>query len=249
MPLSWMEECVFLSNCSLSGEFGGILRCSLEFMIKGFIFDVDGTLIDSMNAHLESWIGAFSRFGRKVTKEEVKEYFGKRADQVVLSLSGERLAKGLIEKIIIEKRRLYRSRIAKIKAIPGATELLAELRARGLKIGLATSAQRVELDFYIKNLFGEENIDYAVAGEEVARSKPNPDLIFVLLQKMNLQKHEVALVGDSPHDMLAANRAGIKAIAVLTGGYKREELLKAGASLIFKNIQELRENIESLLEK
>jgi HAD superfamily hydrolase (TIGR01509 family) len=217
-------------------------------MIKGFIFDVDGTLVDSMNTHLESWVGAFSRFGKRITKSEVKEYFGKRADQVVLNLSGEVLAKEFVDQIIAEKRRLYRSRIAQIKAIPGATELLTELKARGLKVGLATSAQRVELDFYIKNLFGRENIDQAIAGEEVARSKPNPDLILVLLEKLGLQREEVILVGDSPHDMLAASRAGIKAIGVLTGGYKKEELAQTGATIIFKNIQELRENIESLLE-
>ena len=140
------------------------------------------------------------------------------------------------------EKALYLQLIEETEPLPGARELLLELKRRGHTIVLCSSAKEVELLHYIEVLDARGIADAWTSSADVENTKPDPDLVHAGLEKAG-QKQAV-LIGDSPWDCIAAKKAGVKTIAVRTGGFAREELEEAGAVAIFDSLEELLEHLD-----
>ncbi|MHB0976347.1 MAG: HAD family hydrolase [Candidatus Aquicultorales bacterium] len=201
-------------------------------------FDVDGTLIDSIGPHLQAWSWAFTQYGRDISLEELQTQFGRRADFFVRHFM-PRASDQEIEEIVAVKRRYYRERLHHVRVFPGVTELLIEIRKRNVKLGIATSASRMELDWYMKEFGFTELVDAAISGSETRESKPKPEIIFKIFGLLGVPSSSGVYVGDSPHDMRAAVLAEAAPVGVLTGGYSSRALEKEGAMAVFESVGEI----------
>src|ERR1700683_1118311 len=221
-------------------------------MIRGALFDVDGTLINSVDQHAGAWRDAFREFGFKVTKAQVRSQVGKGADQFLpVFLSQEEIKK--IGKMLAKRRKAIFTRkyFPKVKPFPKVRELLERVDKHGIKTVLASSAAKDELKKYVKLAGIGDLIDGATSSDDAEKSKPHPDIFKAALKKLGrMKKKEVVVVGDSPYDAEGAKRAGLKSIGLLSGGFTKSQLRRAGASQIFKDAADLLKRFDrSLLAK
>ncbi len=215
-------------------------------MIKAFIFDIDGTLVDTTQMHIDSWLKAFEEYGTPMTAERIRPQLGRRATEIAKALLPEGKAKDA-ESIATAKKRIFREHYPKIKPFPMVKELFRFLHDKGAKLALATSTTRQDAQFYVEILSVKELIGALIAAEDIQRSKPDPEIFLKAAGCLAVDPHESAVVGDSPHDITAAVGAGMLAIGVLAGGFSAEQLLKAGAGKIYNDIADLLHHIEEVL--
>lgn len=218
-------------------------------MIEAFIFDVDGTLIDSVGAHAESWVKTFEQYGKKIEVNKAKKLIGMGGDQFLPDyFSKKELAENEDE---IEK---YRSDLFKkvfmprVESFPKVRELFQKIRAEGKQIVLASSAKKDEVEAYKKIADIEDLIDEETSTDDAEESKPEPDILKAVLRKIkNVEKKNVVTIGDTPYDAITAKKAGLtNIVGVCNGGWSREELLKAGCLKVYENVAEIYENYENL---
>jgi HAD superfamily hydrolase (TIGR01509 family) len=210
-------------------------------MIKAVIFDIDGTLVDSVDLHAECWREALAHFGVDVPFERVRSQIGKGGDQLLpMFLSAEQLAT-LGEKIErYRSERFKRDYLPNIRPFPKVRELFQRIKGEGVRIALASSAKGDEVGHYKRIANIEDLIDAEVSGDDVAHSKPCPDIYQVALSRLNpLTAAEVLAVGDSPYDAEAAKKVGIKTIGVLCGGFPERDLRLAGCIAIYRDPADL----------
>jgi HAD superfamily hydrolase (TIGR01509 family) len=213
-------------------------------MIKAAIFDMDGTLIDSVDAHARAWQIALEHFGHKETFEKVRSQIGKGGDQLMpVFLSKEELEKRGKE---LEK---YRGELFKkeymysIKPFPKVRELFLEMKESGIQALLASSAKGDELEYYKKLCKIDDLIDANTSSDDAEKSKPYPDIFQAALGKTDgVKPDEAIVVGDTPYDVIAAKRAGIESIGMLCGGFPEEDLRDAGCLAIYRDPEDLLEN-------
>ncbi len=139
---------------------------------------------------------------------------------------------------------LYAQLIPEVQLLEGARELIADLKGEGCTVVLASSAKPEELDRYLDLLDARSLVDGWTGADDVERTKPAPDLVRAALDKAGTTKDAV-LIGDSAWDCIAAAKAGVKSIAVRTGGFGADELLEAGAGAVFDSLVELRDRLPS----
>jgi HAD superfamily hydrolase (TIGR01549 family) len=205
--------------------------------IKAVIFDLDGTLVDSNELHVESWDRAFRHFGKIFTLEELRKQIGKGSDQYL----PEFLTPEEIERFGKELDR-YRSELFKseylprVKPFPKVPELFECLRRDGKRIVLASSSKKSEVAYYIELLRIKDLIDSETTAEDVESSKPAPDIFVAALQKFDgVSPNEAIVAGDTRFDIEAARKAGVESIAFLCGGTDEATLRKAGALAIYRD--------------
>jgi HAD superfamily hydrolase (TIGR01509 family) len=208
------------------------------------VLDVDGTLIDTNYQHALAWFRAFAQHDIVLPVWRIHRHIGMGGDQLVKALAGERVERELGEKIREDEKARYGEMIGEVRAMEGARELIGELAARGHKVVIATSAKPEELDHYLEMLDVRELADGWTSSQDVEATKPEPDLVHAALEKVGGRAEEAVMVGDTPWDVAAAKRAGVATIAVLTGGFAREELLDAGAVAVFESVAELRRELD-----
>ena len=209
-------------------------------MPKGVIFDVDGTLVDSVTLHAQAWADAFHHFGYDVRTEQARAQIGKGGDQLmpvfVPKADLDRMGKELETWRGEHFRADY---LPRVRAFPDVRALFDALLARGLRIALGTSAKPEELK-RLKEIAGIADLDLvAVNSEEVERSKPHPDIFLATLQKLGTAPGETVAVGDSPYDAEAAVKAGVTPVGVLCGGFPEAELRQAGCIAIYRSPADL----------
>ena len=210
--------------------------------IKAVLLDVDGTLVDSNDLHVEAWREAFRRFGKELTREEVHAQMGKGGDLLVKEfLSAEEVERfgkevdALHVDLFIEK---YQPRE---RCLPGVREVLERMKADGLRIVLATSAKDKEIKGHLQVLGIDDLIDGRTTADAAEHSKPCPDIFNAALEAAgNARPEEAVVIGDSPWDAEAARKAGIPMLGVLTGGFTERELREHGARKVFRDLRELR---------
>jgi len=217
------------------------LNRALRKRIRGALFDVDGTLIDSVDQHASAWRDAFREFGKRVTKDEVRSQVGKGSDQFLpVFLTREEIKR--FGKELVERRgKVYLKRYFRtVKPFPKVKELLRTIRSAGVRVVLASSAEESELKKYVK-LAGIGNlIESYTSSEDAQKSKPHPDIFQAALKKLGkVRKREVVVVGDSPFDAQGATRAGLKSIGFLSGGFTRAQLRRAGVCEIYRDPADL----------
>ena len=215
-------------------------------MIKAAIFDVDGTLVDSNVLHVEAWREAFSHYGRELSAEEVHAQIGKGGDQLMPVF----LSRHEIERFGDELERLRvelfsRDYLPSVEPFPKVRELFERLKGDGVLIALASSAKEQELSHHVEKLGVEDLVDAATSADDVERSKPSPDVFQAALARLDdVQPHEAIVIGDTPYDAIAARKAGLNTIGLLSGGFAEEALREAGVVALYRDIADLLEHYE-----
>ena len=206
------------------------------------LFDIDGTLVDSNEHHVRAWETAFQRHGYEIPARTIRGQIGKGGDQLVPALIpgiGAQEAKAIADAHDAVFRAQYRDTV---RPFPNAAKLLARVHDAGLKVALASSSKREEVEHYIKLLDVQELLDATTTGDDVDKSKPAGDIFACALTKLGTVPAGHALVvGDTPYDAIAARECGVATIAVLSGGFEESELLKAGAIEVYANVSALLE--------
>lgn len=216
-------------------------------MIKGLVFDVDGTLVNSNHYHVECWQKAFEKAGFRVEKIRIQGLIGKGARQIVNEVLGEKAEENKKIEVIQEHTRNFEKLIDKVEAFPGLLELFQEINGRGVSIALATSTKAHFVEHYLERFQIRELVAAYTTVEEVTHHKPHPEVFLKAAEKIGLQPAEVIAVGDSVWDIQAAKRGKIKVVALLTGGISQEALLAEKPDWLFKDLIELKEKLDLLL--
>lgn len=212
---------------------------------RAILFDIDGTLVDSNDAHVEAWQKAFAAAGYAFSRPEIHAQVGKGGDNLVPSLLPDAPTE-VQERIARAEGDIYkRDYLKQVEPFPGAKEILRDLVERGHTIVLASSASRMELDHYVELLDAEGLLSGTTSKDDVARSKPCPDIFTAALAQTGGPPESAIVIGDTPYDILAARRAGIDAMAVLSGGFEEEELRACGPRAIYHDVVELNASYDS----
>jgi beta-phosphoglucomutase-like phosphatase (HAD superfamily) len=210
-------------------------------MIEAVIFDVDGTLVDSVDLHAMAWQETLRHFGFELPYERVRHEIGKGGDQLLPALLPgdvvERQGKAIEEYRAELFKREYRSRIRPFACVPA---LFERIKADGKRIALASSAKKDELAAYERIADIDGRADAETSSDDVEKSKPHPDIFEVALSKLGGVSPAAAIVvADTPHDAEAASRAGLRMIGMLCGGFPEDELRAAGCVAIYRDPADL----------
>lgn len=214
--------------------------------IKAILFDIDGTLVDSNDFHVKAWIEAFRDAGKIFTDETIHEQIGKGTDMLVPTLMPE-ANEAEQEKLGNAHSKAFKGKYLKqVKAFPAARDLLIRVHEAGQKIVLASSASKEELDHYLDLLDARDIVAETTSANDVENTKPAPDIFATALKKIApLSAEEVMVIGDTPYDVEAAEKCGIAAIALRSGNFTDEVLLKAGAVTLYDDAAALLEGYDS----
>ncbi len=217
-------------------------------MIEAVIFDVDGTLVDSVDMHAETWERAFARFGKNIGFHALRSQIGKGGDQLMPEFLDEAELKAFGKDLEKTRGEIFQEEyLHRVRGFPGAADLLSEIRKRDRRIALASSAKADELDIYKKAAGVEGLTDVETSSDDAEKSKPHPDIFQAALKKLKLEPDKVVVIGDTPYDADAARKAGIASIGVLCGGFKDEDIRKGGAGRIYRDPQDLLARIDEWL--
>ena len=199
---------------------------------QAYIFDVEGTLVDSVLPSLNCWCQTLAEFGFSFLTADLHRYSGMDGREMLEQLLPQHPE---MHEFILRKYnwRFRNEVLPTIRAVPGARELLIALKRRGAKIALATNCDPDELAHYRTRLGADDSVDTTVSGSNVRRGKPHPDAIFVALKRLGMQPSDAVFIGDTPYDAEAARQARVRSFGVLTGHFPRADLLGAGCSAIF----------------
>jgi HAD superfamily hydrolase (TIGR01549 family) len=206
------------------------------------ILDVDGTLVDTNFHHAIAWFRAFRQHGVVLPIWRIHRHIGMGGDQLVGSLCGKQVEEESGDDIRAAEKVLYSELIGEVQPLRGARELIEDLKEQGHAVVLASSAKQDEVDHYLDLLDARELADGWTTSADVEATKPEPDLVRAALDKAG--GGDGVMVGDTTWDCEAAGRAGVPAIAVLTGGFSEAELRDAGAAVVFESIEGLRESFD-----
>ena len=190
-------------------------------LTEAVIFDIDGTLVDSVDLHARAWQEAFARFGKQIPYERVRYQIGKGGDQLMpVFLSKEELEE-FGEELEEYRGELYkREYMPRVRAFPRVRELFERIQRDGKRIALASSAKADELETYKKIADIEDLVEEETSKDDAEKSKPHPDIFEAALAHLgDPPTSRVIVVGDTPYDAEAAGKAGLKTIGFLSGGF------------------------------
>ena len=214
--------------------------------LRAILFDLDGTLVDTNDLHVEAWDRAFREHGHEFSRERIHSQIGKGGDNLVPSLLPDASEE---EQEAIDERHgeIYKGELMPTaRPFTRASDLLRRTKEEGLKVALASSAGSEEVDHYVE-LLGKDLISFTTGKDDVEASKPCPDIFEAALKKGGLRPDEAIVIGDTPYDVIAAKRAGLDCIAVLSGGFPEDELREAGAIAIYRDAADLLDHWHELL--
>jgi len=209
--------------------------------VKAVIFDVDGTLIDSVDLHAMAWQDAMRHFGKEVSFDEMRSQIGKGGDQIVPCFFDKQTAERISKDLREYEKQTYRNRyMSQARAFPGVRALFEHVRAARLKTALGTSSSELELGYNKRLANIEDLVDAESNAEDAAKSKPHPDIFEAVLERLEgITAADAIAVGDSPYDAEAAANAGIRAIGFRCGGFPEDALREAGCIAIYDGPEDL----------
>jgi HAD superfamily hydrolase (TIGR01549 family) len=205
------------------------------------ILDIDGTLVDSNYQHAIAWYRAFRQHDVVLPVWRIHRHIGMGGDQLVEALAGGYVEKDKGDDIRTAEKALYMALIEEVEPFDEARELIVDLKDRGCSVVLASSAKEDEVEHYLDLLDARDLADAWTTSADVEATKPEPDLVLAALEHASAE--DAVMVGDTVWDCEAAKRAGVRTLAVLTGGFSAAELKDAGAIDVFESIAELRERL------
>ena len=215
-------------------------------MVKAVIFDVDGTLVDSVDLHAQAWQEAFKQYGYDIPYESIRHQIGKGSDQLIPVFISQEDYEKVGEKIADCRKEIYQKQLLpQVRPFEQVRELFERLKADGKRISLASSARNKTVETYKKLLQIEDLIDSATSTDDAEKSKPEPDIFQAALDKLEgVTASEVIVVGDTPYDAQAANKINLHTIGVLCGGFSEAELREAGCIAIYDSPADLLSHYE-----
>lgn len=207
--------------------------------MKAILLDIDGTMLESNDAHATAWSQACAEFAMELPASFFRPLIGMGGDKILAKLGGDLSEQTEPGKSIAHRRKeIFLERyVARLKPTPGARALVERLRADQLSPVVASSAKNEELKALLEAAQIADLIDDAATSDDADRSKPDPDIVESALEKARVSNSEALMIGDTPYDIEAAAKAGVRIIAVCCGGWSDREL--AGAAAIYDDPQDL----------
>ena len=216
--------------------------------MRALIFDLDGTLVDTVYAHVFAWQRALIELGSPVDGWRIHRRIGMSGGLFARAVAreiGRELTPAEADALQRRHGEVFREILPERRPLPGAIELLESLRRNSIVHGIATSGRRPEIDLSLEALrIPPETL--VVDRGDVLRAKPEPDLFLACQQRLGVRPDECYVVGDAVWDLLAARRAGMLSVGLLTGGYGEDELRSAGAFRVYRDAAELLESLDEL---
>jgi HAD superfamily hydrolase (TIGR01509 family) len=217
-------------------------------MARALIFDLDGTLVDTVYAHVFAWQRALAEEGMPVDGWRIHRRVGMSGGLFARAVArevGRELSADEVDDLQRRHGAIFQELLPERHPLPGARELLAALRERGIVHGIATSGRRPEIDLSLEALgVGPETV--VIERGDVRRAKPEPDLVLACQAALGVEPEACYVVGDAVWDLLAARRAGMLSVGLLSGGYGTDELLAAGAFRVYDDAAELHASLDEL---
>jgi phosphoglycolate phosphatase-like HAD superfamily hydrolase len=207
------------------------------------ILDIDGTLLDSNDAHADAWVDVGREFGYDIPWKKARRLIGMGGDKVLPALTGLEKNDPAGRRIADRRGEIFRGRyLPTLRPTPGTRALLERMREEGRKLVVATSASADDLDGLLDATGGGDLIESSTSAGDAERSKPDADIVLAALEETGCPPNQVVMIGDTPYDVEAAGRAGVDIIAVRCGGWGDDEL--RGAVAIFDDPADLLENYD-----
>ena len=213
--------------------------------IDTVVLDVDGTLVDTVYQHTVLWARAFAAVGVDVPQWRLHRAIGMGGDRLVAEVAGDEVERQHGDRVRSEHDEAFGQVIDEIRPLPGAADLLDELRSRGLKVVLASSGIGAQTERLLALVDGDAKSHGWTSSDDVEASKPAPDLLEVALEKVDAG-HAV-VVGDAVWDVTAAENAGLPSIGLLCGGFGEAELREAGADRVYVDPADLLAHLDEAL--
>ena len=216
-------------------------------MIRAVIFDVDGTLVDTNDLHAASWADAFRRFGHDIPQDRIRHEIGKGGDTLTPALLPREVVDRQGKDIEAFRKDLFmREYLPRARAFPEVPALFRRIRAAGQKIVLASSSSAEEVERY-KEIAGiADLVDAATTKDDAEHSKPFADIFRAALERLApIPAEEAIVVGDTPYDAEAAQKAGLRAVGLLCGGFPQDELRRSAFVALYRDPADLLANYES----
>jgi HAD superfamily hydrolase (TIGR01509 family) len=214
-------------------------------MLKAVLCDLDGTLLDSNAFHAEAWQRTLAKFGYQASFEDLVKQIGKGGQYLLpCFVPTDRLPS--IEKEIsaYRKQLFHREYLDRIVPFADARRLLERMRQQGLRIAVATSSEKEDLEALKTILKIHDLIEEDATADDADKPKPEPDIFTAALKSLNLCPNESLALGDTPWDVEAAKKAGVNTVAVQSGGWRREDLLDAGAVAVYADAADILRNFD-----
>jgi HAD superfamily hydrolase (TIGR01549 family) len=214
------------------------------------IFDVDGTLIDSVDFHAKAWVDALAEFGCDVPFDRVRRQIGKGGDKLLPVF----LSKAQIERFgddleTFRGDHFKRKYLSLLRPFAGVRSLFERLIGDGVRIALASSAKPDELETYKQIADVADLLDAATSSKDAKESKPAPDIVQAALRGLDgARKQDVLMIGDTPYDAEAAARAGLRCIGVLCGGFSSSSLTKGGCFAVYRSPSYVLVNYDAIFD-
>ena len=208
--------------------------------LKAVLFDIDGTLVDSNELHVRAWAEAFGAEGARFDDQAIHDQIGKGADMLIPALLPD-ADEAQSKRLETAHAEAFKSRyLDRVEAFPRARELLVRVQQSGRKVVLASSASKDELDHYVDLLGVRDVVSETTSADDVEKTKPAPDIFATALGKVApLSAGEVIVVGDTPYDVEAAAKCGIRTVALRSGKFADEALQAAGAAALYDDVASL----------
>jgi HAD superfamily hydrolase (TIGR01509 family) len=207
---------------------------------RAALFDVDGTLVDTNDLHTAAWREAFLRFGHDFSPETIRAQVGKGGDNLIPTLIPGISEDEAGEMDAYRGELFKRDYLPRAIPFPGVRLLFERLVGEGVRIVLASSSSRAEVDFHLSLIGCSDLVSAVTTRDDVESSKPCPDIFAAALGKVApLRAEQAIVVGDTPWDVKAAARAGLRTIGFLSGGFRQEVLREAGAVAVYEGPEDL----------
>ncbi len=210
-------------------------------MVKAVLFDVDGTLVDTVDLHARAWQETLRAFGHDVLFERVRAQIGKGGDQLMPVFLPQEEVERRGEEIDGYRKELFkRAYLPQARVFPMVRQLVERVRAAGQRVVLASSGTTEEIDRY-QELAGITGlVDAVTTSDDAEQSKPHPDIFQAALAKVApLGPEDAVVVGDTPYDAQAARKIGLQTVGVLCGGFPEADLRSAGCVAIYRDPEDL----------
>jgi len=216
--------------------------------MQALIFDLDGTLIDTVYAHVLAWQKTLTEGGIRVNAWRIHRRIGMSGGLFVRALAreiGREISSDEAKALQRRHSELFEDYLPEREPLPGAVDLLKALRKGNVPFGIATSGRRPDINKSLEALELPGDV-VVIERHDVAKAKPDPDLFLACQARMNFPANEWFVVGDAVWDLMAARRAGMLGVGLLSGGYGEDELSRAGAFRIYRDAADLHRSLDDL---
>lgn len=213
--------------------------------IKAVLCDLDGTLLDSNAFHAESWQRTLEHFGFPADFEAIVKQIGKGGEYLLPQfVPAEKLPSLEKEINAFRKKLFHREYIDRIVPFADARRLLERMRQHGLRIAVATSSEKEDLEAFKTLLKIHELIEEDATADDADKPKPEPDIFQAAMDLLKVAPDEALALGDTPWDVQAAAKASVRTVAVQSGGWRKEELQEAGALAVYVDVADILRNFD-----